>query len=658
MYTLPAGRIIPVRCRPVQQVDDDPDYPEWISGSDDGKTITDVVFEFDQEAGTLVSQTKYIGECASTTEFSLYAYWEEPSFSITEPVAPEVVVLPDGVEASEYHMSYKESETATETTSKPINVAVDGNDVYFQGMSQNLPEAWVKGTKSGNTVTFPAKQYMGEYGSSGSSYFFYGNNAVVFTYDATTDTYSAEGQVFGVRGGQYYDGNYFDPVLKKVTEVAATPATPTITGIEGTSFGDVVAFQVPIVDVNDNGMVVSKLSYQFFVDDESTPLEFTTEYFTKLTENMTVIPYGFTDKYDFYSDYIYLNMPHSTWKKLGIQSIYTGGGVTNKSEIFWFTMPEPPVEAPDGLTTETYIFSANKIENGKEEEGAKPYTIQVKVGFASNDVFIQGIAADAPELWVKGTKNAAGKYVIPANQYMGDLSLFGYTFPYYLTALNSEKEFVDVVFDFNTETNTFSTSQTVALNGAKDALDYYLLFNDLTITKFIEVAATPVNPVYEDHDFTKEKGFNTIYANIPTVDGDGNQLNLDKLFYSIWYEKNGVQQVYVFTAELYPEDFDVDTQEIPYSYDGYDIYKGGEIIYLEDDPAELATWTKVGIQSIYYGAGERHASEIVWADTTTGIKAVKVAEPENAPLYNLKGQRVNSDYKGLVIKNGKKYVVK
>lgn len=642
----------------VQQVDDDPDYPEWISGSDDGETITDVVFEFDQEAGTLVSQTKYIGECASTTKFSLYAYWEKPSFSTTEPVAPEVVVLPDGVEASEYHMSYKESETATETTSKPVNVAVDGNDVYFQGMSQNLPQAWVKGTKSGNTVTFPAKQYMGDYGSSGSSYFFYGDDAVVFTYDATTDTYSAEGHVFGVRGGQYYDGNYFDPVLKKITEVAATPATPTITGIEGTSFGDVVTFQVPIVDVNDNGMVVSKLSYQFFVDDESTPLEFTTEYFTKLTENMTVIPYGFTDKYDFYSDYIYLNMPHSTWKKLGIQSIYTGGGVTNKSEIFWFTMPEPPVEAPDGLTTETYIFSANAIENGKEEEGAKPYTIQVKVGFASNDVFIQGIAADAPELWVKGTKNAAGKYVIPANQYMGDLSLFGYTFPYYLTALNSENEFVDVVLDLNTETNTFSTSQTVALNGATDELDYYLLFNDLTITKFIEVAATPVNPVYEDHDFTQDQGYNKIYANIPTVDGDGNPLNLDKLFYSIWYEKNGVQQVYVFTAELYPTDFAEDTKEIPYSYDGYDIYKGGEIIYLEDDPAELATWTKVGIQSIYYGAGERHASEIVWSDGTTGIKPVKVAESKNAPLYNLKGQRVNSDYKGLVIKNGKKYVVK
>ena len=579
----------------------------------------------------------------------------------TAPVQPsEFVTPPAGVETSEYAMTYKASSTAEETTTKPVNVAVDGNDVYFQGMSRYIPEAWVKGTKSGNTVTFPAMQYMGEYGSYGSSFFFYEGD-VVFTYNAETDTYSAEGQVYGVLADQYYDGNYFDPVLNKVAEVAATPATPTITGIEKTSDGDVVTFQIPIVDVDGNGMVTSKLSYQFFVDDESTPLEFTTEYFTKLTENVTVIPYGFTDNWDFSktNTYIYLNMPHSTWQQLGIQSIYTGGGVTNKSEIFWFTMPTPPVEAPADLTTEAYVFRANAIESGKEDDGAQPYTIQVKVGFADNDVFIQGLATDMPELWVKGTKNAAGKYVIPANQYMGDLSFFGYTFPYYWTAVSSG-DLVDTVLDFNTETNSFSTSQTVALNGAADALDYYLLFNNVTITRFIEVAATPVNPVYEEHDFTQDQGYNTIYANIPTVDGDGNLLNVDKLYYTIWYEKEGVQQAYVFTAALYPEDFDEDTQEIPYTHDGLDVWQGGEIIYLEDDPAELATWTKVGIQSIYYGAGERHVSEIVWSDgsTTTGVKAVKVADSENAPLYNLAGQRVNKNFKGIVVKNGKKFVNK
>lgn len=588
----------------------------------------------------------------------------QTSPSKTEPEKLEVVVLPDGLVASEYVMIYKAKETDEETTTKPIQVAVNGDDVYFQGMSQFIPEAWVKGTKSGNTVTFPVNQYMGEYGSNGSSYFFYENGSTksvaVFTYDAETDTYSAEGEVFGVLGDRYYDGRYWNPVLKKVTEIAATPATPTISKIEESDYGDIVRFSVPALDTNGNGLVTSKLSYLFFVDDESTPLEFTTEYFDKLTENMTVIPYGFTENYDIYSDRIYLNMPHSTWKKLGIQSIYTGGGVTNKSEIFWFTMPAPPVEAPADLATETYVFKANAIENGKEEEGAQPYTLQVKVGFSGDDVYIQGLAGDAPELWVKGTKNAAGKYVIPASQYMGKITFFGYTFPYYWTALSTENAFVDTVLDFNAETSTFTTSQTVALNGAADALDYYLLFSDVTITKFVEVAATPVNPTYESHDFTQDQGYNTIYADIPATDADGNALNADKLFYSIWYEKDGVQQVYVFTAALYSQDFTEDTKEIPYNHDGYDVYKGGQIIYLEESPEELATWTKVGIQTIYYGAGERHASEVVWSDgtKTTGIKAVKAAETKDGVRYNLKGQRVNNSYKGLVIMNGKKFMNK
>lgn len=44
-------------------------------------------------------------------------------------------------------------------------------------------------------------------------------------------------------------------------------------------------------------------------------------------------------------------------------------------------------------------------------------------------------------------------------------------------------------------------------------------------------------------------------------------------------------------------------------------------------------------------------------DETTGIKGIEngtVAE-ENAPLYNLAGQRVSKDYKGVVVKNGKKF---
>ena len=56
--------------------------------------------------------------------------------------------------------------------------------------------------------------------------------------------------------------------------------------------------------------------------------------------------------------------------------------------------------------------------------------------------------------------------------------------------------------------------------------------------------------------------------------------------------------------------------------------------------------------------------EIVEFDIN-GIEGVTVSNSnsnssnsENAPMYNLSGQRVGKNYKGIVIKNGKKMIVK
>lgn len=195
---------------------------------------------------------------------------------------------------------------------------------------------------------------------------------------------------------------------------------------------------------------------------------------------------------------------------------------------------------------------------------------------------------------------------------MGDFSFYGYTFPYYWTALDDENNLVDAVLSYDAETSMFTTEQTLALNGAADNLDYYLLFNDVTITKLVEVAATPATPALESFNLSAEVGYTSISASIPTVDIEGNGLNTSKLFYIVWYEKDGQQKPYTFTAALYSYDFEEDVTEVPYTHNGYDIYKGGEMIYLEDELEELQNWTDVGIQSIYYGAGERRESEIAW----------------------------------------------
>lgn len=623
---------------------------EYLVGSNDGQTVTDIVFAYNPETQTLTSTTALIVESGKADAVAAYCYWENAAFSAIAPEMPEVVVLPEGAEVVAYNMAYKDKDNAEK--SKPVNVAVVGNEVYFQGMSQYIPEAWVKGTLDGNTVTFPAMQYMGDYGNYGASYFFYGAAPVVFTYDAEAETYTATGEVYGVLGDQYYDGRYFDPVLSKVIEMAGTPATPSIDGIEDSQFGDIVDFTIPTVDTDGNPMVASKLSYQFFVDDENTPLTFTPEYFTKLTEEMTVIPYGFTDNYDIYEDYLYLNMPHDTWIRLGIQTIYTGGDEENKSEIFWFDMPvkEEPVVAPEGLVTEAYSFNATALEY--DSEGAnepEAYSIIIQVGFDGDDVYFKGLAQDMPELWVKATKNAEGKYVIPASQYMGELEFYNYTFPYYWTATDAEGNLVDAVLDFNAETSTFTTSQTLALNAVKDELDYYMLYNDVIITKFNEVAATPATPTFDKFEIAEEVGYSTVYFDAPATDVDGNLLNTEKLFYTLWIEKDGEQKPYVFTAALYPKDFEEDVTEVPYKHDGYDIMSGG-IVYLEDEIAELQSWTKVGVQSIYYGAGERRTSGIAWSDGSieTGIFDINTADG-NVRFYDMQGRNVEKSHKGLTI---------
>lgn len=49
---------------------------------------------------------------------------------------------------------------------------------------------------------------------------------------------------------------------------------------------------------------------------------------------------------------------------------------------------------------------------------------------------------------------------------------------------------------------------------------------------------------------------------------------------------------------------------------------------------------------------------ITYESITTGINEVKGNKQQNDAIYNIAGQRVANDYKGLVIKNGKKYLVK
>ena len=66
---------------------------------------------------------------------------------------------------------------------------------------------------------------------------------------------------------------------------------------------------------------------------------------------------------------------------------------------------------------------------------------------------------------------------------------------------------------------------------------------------------------------------------------------------------------------------------------------------------------------IFYQCGKLPGKHIikkveVWDLEATAIKTVKAAKKFNGAIYNLAGQKVNASYKGVVIKDGKKYIQK
>ncbi|MBO7408995.1 MAG: hypothetical protein J6T85_03800, partial [Paludibacteraceae bacterium] len=140
----------------------------------------------------------------------------------------------------------------------------------------------------------------------------------------------------------YAMDEYADITLTKLTEVAATPAEPQITefAVAGKTY-PAMEFEVKLIGTNGEDLLEGKTSYVFYVQkgNESSLLEFTTDLYTELEANMTEIPYSFSDDYDIYNGYIYLNQGETelrSWDKLGLQTIYRGAGEEHKSAINWF----------------------------------------------------------------------------------------------------------------------------------------------------------------------------------------------------------------------------------------------------------------------------------------------------------------------------------
>lgn len=386
-----------------------------------------------------------------------------------------------------------------EPVSKMLNIGFYGDDeVYIQGLCDYLPEAWILGTREGNTITCATDQFYGKY--AGYSLYFAGLvndnwGDVVFTYDPTANTLKTDGAIF-LQGfdasGQ--GGNFAaikDVVISKIVEKAATPATPSITSFGFGEYGSTVEFNIPVVDTDGDGMIADKLYYQLFYkdgqSDEAHPVVLTTDLYSKIAADMSVIPYTFTDDYDINNTSVYLNMDWSSWTEMGIKSIYNGGDESHESPISWKTIERPTTTVlPQGLKLTVNAFEGSRYSSG----ASNPFTgKQLTVAISGDDIYIQGLSqfANDGKAWVKGTKSG-DTYVFKRGQSLGD--------GYYLIGYDdTTSEVQDAVLTINTEVGVYVMQNEFIVNA--DYIDhlYYAAWIESNSTIGINgTAEEPVTP--------------------------------------------------------------------------------------------------------------------------------------------------------------------
>lgn len=324
------------------------------------------------------------------------------------------------------------------------------------------------------------------------------------------------------------------------------------------------------------------------------------------------------------------------------------------------------VTPPEGVAAEEWHLRATSLTYKKSESGEKtpvytPVESVAHVVADGEDAYVQGLCGYLPEAWVKG-RLADGRIVLPAGQYYGSYqSLFNEQDLYFIGYGN--KAVGGVTFTFSDDGLTLTADKWVMTNSNATEAAPYEILTDLVLTKVVERAGQPATPqVVEFQDWNDLFEYGLVGLEIPIVDTEGRGMAVDKLFYRLFVDEDGTVRDYVFAADKYAA-LDADLTEVPFTLsDRRDFDVDGTVVYVMlKSPTQ--TYTRLGVQSIYRGGDEEHASDVSWYQIERSGNSLQTvaagAGRTEAPCYNLAGQRVErATRRGIYIQNGKKIVSK
>lgn len=269
-----------------------------------------------------------------------------------------------------------------------INVGIDGNDVWIQGLFSMLPEAWIKGEVKGNTVVVSSLQYLG----MSTGYFVYLINCnlneqgfvtllpeCTFNYDAAgkymTPVDANDVMVFNAGNetlaylefiqapSLHFQGADFD---KKVRNPNGLEFNDYFDG-SGMAFFD---FVLPIVSVDGDLLDTSTMYYNVLFDGEVETF-YNDEYPYDVEDEITDIPFSFGVQNIWYDRsgttgrHEIVIFTHGL-KTIGVQLFNKDGATVYKSEIVTIPVGNNSIKEtlPDAeaVSEEWYSIDGRRIE--------------------------------------------------------------------------------------------------------------------------------------------------------------------------------------------------------------------------------------------------------------------------------------------------------
>jgi hypothetical protein len=356
----------------------------------------DAVFYYDGVSGFFSlqqDQVTYILENAYADEIGWYYQYDS---EMTMALDAGTIDVPADLETQDYMLTgvymgiYEDgSWFEGDPLMGSAKVGFDGDDIYIQGLCSYLPGAWIKGHREGDSYVFENGQFFGIFVYEEEAYPLYFMGCEPQTNDAALMVMTPDPETGALTAQHWYgicaddqDVYWYDllanVVLTPIADEPATPADPSILYYEyyvedGMGY---VMLDIPVVSEDGKPLLSSQLGYQLYCDYGfgAEPYIFWADYYG-FDQDQTTIPYDFNDEMNILKGGLLVVIYEigEDIQRIGVRSVYTGGGETNESNITWLDLQSPTgvteVTVNKSKTMEYYDLMGRRVDSNNLTPG-------------------------------------------------------------------------------------------------------------------------------------------------------------------------------------------------------------------------------------------------------------------------------------------------